>query len=336
MNTSRAKLLAPAAGAIRRIAKLLGWCVAISLSLLVFPSVLAWVIAMWVVSAIGRRSVDGRKLAVAAALPVAKGIDWRADNVALVVVSATVIVAEVVRRWRGRRISTERTEQAASTESAWFPRQSTLATSALGVSLVVFLYCDWQAVHASRSVVWSNNRPVVCLGDSLTAYGYPELLGGRLPCPVVNLGTDGITTEAGLARLPRALAHNPQAVVLELGGHDFLRHKPRTESKQRLQTLIDRCRQNDAEVILVEVPRGFIRDPYGGLERELARENDLRLVPDSPIRWCVLFSPFAPPGMWLPRDQHLSDDGLHPNERGNRLLARYVAQAVSDVFVESP
>ncbi|MCA9205904.1 MAG: hypothetical protein KDA59_22775 [Planctomycetales bacterium] len=335
MKTSRSKLVTPTVGLFRRIAKSLGWCLAVLFSLLVFPSVLAWTIAAWVISGIGRRSLDVRKLAVAACLPVAKGIDWRWDTVALVVVLVSVIVAEVVRRWRCRRIATDETEAAASARRASFPRQSMFATGALCVSLVVFLYCDWRAVHASRAVVWNNNRPIVCLGDSLTAYGYPESLGERLPCPVINFGTDGITTEAGLARLPQALAHDPQAVVLELGGHDFLRHKPRAETKRRLQTLIDRCRQHGAEVILVEVPRGFIRDPYGGLERELARENDLRLVPDSPIRWCVLLSPFAPPGMWLARERHLSDDGLHPNERGNRLLARYVAQAVNDVFVAS-
>ena len=79
-------------------------------------------------------------------------------------------------------------------------------------------------------------------------------------------------------------------------------------------------------MLLCEVPRGFIFDPFFGLERELAREYDLDLVPDTMIRKLVLFSPYAPPGLWLPKNFRYSDDGLHPNAAGNRMLARQLAR----------
>ncbi len=78
---------------------------------------------------------------------------------------------------------------------------------------------------------------------------------------------------------------------------------------------------------LVKFPRGFVADPYAGLERDLARRHDLELVADTPIRMLVLRSPLAPPGSWL-GPPYLSDDGLHPNTDGSKLLARNVADAL--------
>ena len=92
------------------------------------------------------------------------------------------------------------------------------------------------------------------------------------------------------------------------------------------------CRHIDAEVLLMEVPRGFILDSYAGLERDVARREDLELIADTAIRKLVLWSPYAPPGMWMSTDRHLSDDGLHPNQRGNLLLARTVAAAVQRLY----
>jgi hypothetical protein len=84
-------------------------------------------------------------------------------------------------------------------------------------------------------------------------------------------------------------------------------------------------------VVLMEIPRGFLTDPYAGVERELARQYDLELISDSAIRQLVLFSPYAPPGMWI-NGNHLSDDGLHPNSRGNEHLANRVARSLSRIF----
>ncbi len=50
------------------------------------------------------------------------------------------------------------------------------------------------------------------------------------------------------------------------------------------------------------------------------------------IRKLVLFSPAAPPGMWLGRSWHRSDDGLHSNQCGNESLADAVAAALAGVY----
>ena len=201
---------------------------------------------------------------------------------------------------------------------------------------------DWhRSAHANHSVPLVNARPVVCIGDSLTSYpprrGYPKDLARLLNVPVVNLGQPGVTSGEALKQLPALLAARPQAVVIELGGHDYLKDaswlptKSRAEVKRNLIRLIVAVRQCGAEVILMEIPRGFIVDPFAGLERELAREYDLELISDSAIRQLVLWSPDCPPGLWT-GGPYLSDDGLHPNARGDAYLAAVVAETLARLY----
>ena len=130
--------------------------------------------------------------------------------------------------------------------------------------------------------------------------------------------------------IPEVLALKPQAVVIELGGHDYLRGRSRRETKENLEAMIRAIRETGAEVILCEIPRGFVSDSFWGLERQLAREHDLELVPDGAIRQLVIFSPFTPLGSWTGRQ--LSYDGLHPNDAGNEFLADRVSWALRRVY----
>jgi lysophospholipase L1-like esterase len=197
----------------------------------------------------------------------------------------------------------------------------------------VVLMVDWNAAaHSRRTPRFDPARPVACLGDSLTAYGFPETLQGSLAARVVNRGRDGITTTDAMELLPAALADNPQAVVVELGGHDFLKGYGRAKTRANLEQIIRDCRAAGAEVVLMEIPRGLVYDSFHGLERDLARQYDLELVADTPIRLLVFGSPYGPPGMWLPQERRLSDDGLHPNAQGNGLLAKYVAAALVRLY----
>ena len=115
--------------------------------------------------------------------------------------------------------------------------------------------------------------------------GRTVLAGGRFD--VINLGQDGITSADALEKLPALLEANPQAVVVELGGHDFLKGYSRASTLANLRRIVDTSRDIQAEVILMEVPRGFITDPYGAPERELARLEDLELIADLTFWQCV-------------------------------------------------
>jgi lysophospholipase L1-like esterase len=222
-----------------------------------------------------------------------------------------------------------------------FPLSSSKRLMWIGVLCVWIAWTavilEWHTIsHCSHSAKMDPNRVVVCVGDSLTSgllpdRGYPDQLRKMIRLPVVNLGQSGITTEGGLDMLPRLKQANPQVVVIELGGHDFLKGWDRRTTKANLEKLIAACRQTGAEVVLMEIPRGFMTDPFRGIEREIAHETDVEIVPDSGIRQLVLFSPIVPPGMWM-RGYRLSDDGIHSTTRGSLLLARYVAASLERLY----
>jgi lysophospholipase L1-like esterase len=46
----------------------------------------------------------------------------------------------------------------------------------------------------------------------------------------------------------------------------------------------------------------------------------------------LLSSPTLPPGTWTGGPFLTQDDGLHPNERGNRLIAERVAAALERMY----
>jgi acyl-CoA thioesterase I len=202
----------------------------------------------------------------------------------------------------------------------------------LVTSVSVFGLTRWFASNTSvkRSL---DGRPIACLGDSLTDCGYPQELAKLISVPVTDFGVNGIKTDDGIKMIPDILAADPQLVVIELGGHDYnADHKPRSATKANLVSLIEAFRERDIAVILVEIPRGFVSDPYDGLERELASRFDLQLIDDSVIRSFVFFSPIVPPGSWLDPARHYSNDGLHPNKAGNRHLAQVAAHSLVRIF----
>jgi len=288
-------------------------------SLLVFPAALPWMILGWLLLFAVRR-FRGRPgwppLALGVALLLIRRVDWAPG---LVVLGLLMILAAALDRCRAR--------------GPGF-RTAALVSAAVLIPAWAGMAWEWSRVgRSSRHPVLLADRPIVCMGDSLSSYGYPRLLQKRLRVPVVDLAQGGITTIEGVRQLPEVAALRPQAIVVELGGHDSLRGKKRSETKANLERIIRAGREAGAEILLFEIPRGFVVDPYAGLERELARQYDLEMIPDGAIRQLVLFSPFTPLGSWTGR--LLSDDGLHPNEAGNVLLAERVEAALTRLYGRS-
>lgn len=309
----------------KRIGRLLLLALAVVVSLLTFPSGMVAMAACWF-AAYMLAALCGKRalwfLAAWAVIVIVKRVDWPWGLWCVMCLIGMIVAASMVGR-----------------DSKW-PRAA-LAPLFLWSGWMAFAVSSYQATHLSRSPNATQDRPIVCLGDSLTSYtpqgGYPEVLAEKVSLPVINLGQPGITSAEALKKLPELKAARPAAIVLELGGHDFLKDSSlfktasRANVKQNLETLIAAARILGADVILIEVPRGFVVDPYAGLERELARQHDLELIPDTTFRRFVLTSPAAPPGMWL-GGPYLSDDGLHPNARGNIVLANRVLQTLERLY----
>jgi acyl-CoA thioesterase-1 len=171
------------------------------------------------------------------------------------------------------------------------------------------------------SAVSAAEKTILVLGDSLSAgyglkagEGWVDLLATRLKkeAPqwrVENASISGDTTGNGLQRLPGALAsHQPEVVIIELGGNDGLRGMPPQIIKANLRKLIQQAAASGAKVLLMEM---MIPPNYGdkylqrfiGQYRELSTETGAVLVP--------FF--LAEVGT---KNEYMQPDGIHPNAKG--------------------
>lgn len=105
---------------------------------------------------------------------------------------------------------------------------------------------------------------ILVLGDSLSAeYGLPRgsgwvaLLEQRLRKEgkehrVINASISGETTAGGRTRLPGLLTkHQPQVVVIELGGNDALRGLPLASTESNLREMIKAAQASKARVLVL-------------------------------------------------------------------------------------
>lgn len=168
-------------------------------------------------------------------------------------------------------------------------------------------------------------RTIVVLGDSLSAGyglkiqdGWVHLLEQRLAAQgyeyrVVNASVSGETTQGGLARLPRVLeTHNPDILIVELGGNDGLRGLPLASSRDNLRRIIELAKQRKARVVLVGM---MIPPNYGPRYGEQFRDMFAALA----SQYSPAFVPFLLDKVAL--DPALMQaDGIHANAKGQPQL----------------
>lgn len=167
----------------------------------------------------------------------------------------------------------------------------------------------------------ADSREILVLGDSLsTAHGFDpglgwvQLLQRRLrtnsyPYTIINRSLTGETSSGALARLPAILkAHNPDIIIIELGGNDGLRGLGLAQTRSNLKQLIHLCHQAASRVILLEMK---LPPNYGKTftQRFSAIYHELATLP------AVNLVPFFLDGV-ADRPDRMQKDGIHPNAEG--------------------
>jgi len=173
--------------------------------------------------------------------------------------------------------------------------------------------------------VMASQNTLLVVGDSLSAaYGVPsdtawvQLLRDRLEeqdtdWRVVNASISGETTDGGLRRLPGLLEkHEPDVVVIELGGNDGLRGFPPDVIESNLAGMIEHVQEADAIPLLVgmQMPPNYgqrYTSAFTGVYQSLSDKYDAVLVP------------FFLEGIY-DQDRMMQGDGIHPTEEAQPLL----------------
>jgi acyl-CoA thioesterase-1 len=160
---------------------------------------------------------------------------------------------------------------------------------------------------------------IVALGDSMTAgYGvapessYPAQLEKELRAEgfdyhVINLGVTGSTTTQALSRMTRALAAQPDIVIIQLGGNDVSQGIPKEVSRDNVRRMIERFRPGGTRVFLAGGRFPYLDD--------LAKELNVPVIP------------FLE-GVQGHRELFISD-GVHPTGEGYAIVVRNILRVMA-------
>ncbi len=168
------------------------------------------------------------------------------------------------------------------------------------------------------SYTQANETRILVVGDSLSAgygidveKGWVALLDKELTkknsIKIINASVSGETTTGGKARLPQLLkSHQPQIVILELGGNDGLRGQPIGMIKKNLDEMINMIDNSNAKTLLVgiQIPPNYgerYTQSFAAIYAQLADEYELPLVP------------FLLEGI-ATHPELMQNDGIHPTE----------------------
>jgi len=178
---------------------------------------------------------------------------------------------------------------------------------------------------------------LLMLGDSITAgYGLPPgqgivpqlqaaLVAAGRPVRILDAGVSGDTTAGGLARIDWALAENPQAAIVALGGNDGLRALPPAASRANLAGILDRLAAKRIPTMLA----GMIAPP--NLGADYGREFATIFTSLAAERPAMLFYPFLLEGVAGIAALN-QPDGIHPNQAGVRVMVERLSSVTQTLL----
>ena len=169
-------------------------------------------------------------------------------------------------------------------------------------------------------------KTIMVLGDSISAgyrmnpeQGWVSLLQNKLNQDypkkhrVINASVSGETTSGALARLPKLLqTHQPNIVIIELGGNDGLRGQPPLMIQKNLAQLIQKSQQAKATVLLF----GMKIPPNYGSAYQQAFENSYKVVSN---QYKIKLMPFFLKDV-AGNKSLMQKDQIHPNAKAQAIL----------------
>ena len=187
------------------------------------------------------------------------------------------------------------------------------------------------------SVGTAQAATVLVVGDSISAaygletqQGWVALLQERLQqtqteLKVVNASISGETTGGGLARFSGLLTqHQPDYVIIELGGNDGLRGLSLKQMKANLSSMVQQAKQQEAAVLLLgmRLPGNYGRrytEGFYQVYQHVAEQEQVAVVD------FFLEGVGAVDGM-------MQADGVHPTQKAQPLLLENIWQGFAPLL----
>ncbi|MEL6838668.1 MAG: arylesterase [Pseudomonadota bacterium] len=198
------------------------------------------------------------------------------------------------------------------------------------------------AVLLTTGAVQAETVTIATLGDSLTAgFGLPQM-DGFVPqlqtwlqaqgadVRVINAGVSGDTTAGGLSRVGWTLTPDVDAMIVSLGGNDFLRGLDPSVSRDNLDQILAAGAAEEVDMLLVGLEVGANYGPayktqFEGMYVELAAKYDIPLYPDFAAG--LRSAAAGQDGMAA----FLQPDGIHPNKQGVAAIVAAMGPTILDL-----
>lgn len=189
-----------------------------------------------------------------------------------------------------------------------------------------------------------SEKKLLVFGDSLVAgYGLPasEAFPVRLEemlrkkghaVMALNGGVSGDTTAGGASRIDWALADNPDAVMVVLGGNDALRGLPPEALEANLNLVLAAIIDRGLPVLLavMKAPANMGRSYADAFDQAYIRVIEKAKADGGRI----FVYPFFLDGVAL--EPHLNqDDGIHPNPAGVAVIVERILPSVETLLNET-
>jgi acyl-CoA thioesterase I len=171
---------------------------------------------------------------------------------------------------------------------------------------------------------------VLVVGDSLVAgtgasrdQAWPEVLARSTGWDVINAGVPGHTSADAQRRLAGLIeSHQPEAIIIAIGGNDFLRSVDEADTRRNIEAMIAHSKTVTPHVALVAIPAVSLGSAVIGnlsdhaMYAQIAREHELALVP-------------AAVADTLSRAEFRADR-IHANAAGYAFMAERIERALAE------
>ena len=187
--------------------------------------------------------------------------------------------------------------------------------------------------------ITAETKKLLILGDSISAgYGIKEsqnwvsliqneFTNSDKKIILINSSVSGDTSVGGVSRISKALdLHNPNFVLIELGGNDALRGYPIERIKNNLEKIIDLIINQNAKPILMQIK---IPPNYGNKYIK-AFENlyvEISTAQNIPLINFMLDNIALNKSLMQP-------DGIHPNQKAQPLIAAAMGIALKKIILK--
>jgi acyl-CoA thioesterase-1 len=167
--------------------------------------------------------------------------------------------------------------------------------------------------HTSPSISIDDVDCIYVIGDSVSVgmgkegeQAWPVLLEQQLGIKTINLAKAGATVESALKQASHVSDKN-SIVILEIGGNDLLGNTPLDTFASSCGELLEKI-GSYKQIIWLELPSLPQYYSYGRIQRKLAKEYNVTLVPKS-----VFARVFSRKGA--------TSDGIHLTQKGHEFMA---------------